>query len=169
MSSVTIERLIESLDAYVRETGASLDILLVGGLALQAYGYHDRVTVDMDGEMAGDPEPLVTFLRARQIPADLGEDFSRWSVIAMPPGYRERSSVLLERPGVRLRLLHPIDFVIAKLRRGTDLDLQDATYVMRRFSLTTQAVKEAASAALAASPKDTTLFLFRTIVQAFCG
>ena len=169
LSSVTIKRLTESLEEYVRGTGASVDILLIGGLALQAYGYSDRVTVDMDGEMAGDPEPLVIFLRARQIPADLGEDLSRWSVIAMPPGYRERTSVLLEQPGLRLRLLHPIDFVIAKLRRGTDLDLQDAAYVMRRFDLSIQAVEEAAASAIAASPKDTTLFLFRTIVQAFCG
>ena len=169
LSSVTIERLTEILEEYVRGTGAPIDILLVGGLALQAYGYSDRVTVDINGEMAGDPEPLVAFLRARQIPADLGEDFSRWSVIAMPPGYRERATVLLERPGIRLRLLHPIDFVIAKLRRGTDLDLQDAAYVMRRFGLSTQAVEEAAASAIAASPKDTTLFLFRTIVRTFCG
>jgi len=69
---------------------------------------------------------------------------------------------------VRLRLLHPIDFVIAKLRRGTDLDLQDAAYVMGRFGLSTQAVEEAADSAIAASPKDTKLFLFRTIVQTFC-
>lgn len=55
LSSVTIERLTEILEEYVRGTGASIDILRVGGLALQAYGYRDRVTVDMDGEMAGDP------------------------------------------------------------------------------------------------------------------
>lgn len=169
MSSVTIERLTGILEDYARRTGASIDILLIGGLALQAYGYSDRATEDMDGEMAGDPEPLVNFLRAYQIPADLGEDLSRWSVIAMPPGYRERASVLLERSGLRLRLLHPIDFVIAKLRRGTDLDLQDAAYVIHRFDLTLDAVQEAAAAAIAASPKDTALFLFRATVQAFCA
>lgn len=118
--------------------------------------------------MVGDPEPLVNFLREHRIPADLGEDLSRWSVVAMPPGYRERASVLLEQPGLRLRLLHPNDFVIAKLRRGTDLDLDDAAYVVRRFGLTSQAVEEAAASAIAASPRDTALFLFRATVQVFC-
>ena len=169
MSSLTTERLTEFLEEYVRRTGAPVDILLVGGLALQAYGYADRATQDVDGEMAGDPDPLVNFLREHHIPADLGEDLSRWSVVAMPPGYRERASVLLEQPGLRLRLLHPIDFVIAKLRRGTDLDLDDAEYVTRCFGLTHQAVEEVAAAAIAASPKDTALFLFRTTVQVFCA
>ena len=146
-----------------------MDLLLIGGLALQAYGFADRATRDVDGEMAGDPEPLVTFLQEHQIPADLGEDLSRWSVVAMPPGYRERASVWLERSGLRLRLLHPTDFVIAKLRRGTELDLDDAAYVMRHFGVTLQAVEGAAASAIAASPKDTALFLFRTTIQAFCS
>lgn len=169
MSSLTTKGLTELLEAYVRQTGAPVDLLLVGGLALQAYGFADRATQDIDGEMAGDPEPLVTFLQAHQIPADLGEDLSRWSVVAMPPGYRERASIWLDQPDLRLRLLHPTDFIIAKLRRGTDLDLNDAAYVMRRFGTTLQAVEEAAASAIAASPKDTALFLFRATVQAFCS
>jgi len=59
--------------------------------------------------------------------------------------------------------------ILEEYVRGIDLDLQDAAYVMRRFGLSTQSVEEAAASAIAASPKDTTLFLFRTIVQAFCG
>lgn len=35
--------------------------------------------------------------------------------------------------------------------------------------LTLDAVQEAAAAAIAASPKDTALFLFRATVQAFCA
>jgi hypothetical protein len=50
--------------------------------------------------------------------------------------------------------------VIAKLRRGTDLDLDDATFVAKRFHLNPDQVRTAAAAALAASPQDTALFLF---------
>jgi hypothetical protein len=87
----------------------------------------------------------------------------------MPPGYRERASVWIDQPGLRLRLLHPVDFIVAKLRRGTDLDLQDAEFVARRFAVDPAAVRQAAEAAIAASPKDTTLFLFRKIVDLFCA
>ena len=58
---------------------------------------------------------------------------------------------------MRLRLLHPTDFIIAKLRRGTDLDFDDAFYVARRFAITAHTIQEAAESAIAASPKDTTL------------
>lgn len=169
MSPLTTDRLIALLDEYVRHTGVSVDLLLVGGLALQAYGYTNRVTQDVDGELVGDLNSLVQFLQEHQVPADLGENMSGWSVVAMPPGYRDRVSVLLERPGLRLRLLHPIDFIVAKLRRGTDLDLDDADYVARRFRLTPAAIQAATDSAVAASPKDTALFLFRKTVETFCS
>lgn len=169
LSRLTTERLSRLLEEYVRQTGVSVDLLLVGGLALQAYGYADRATQDVDGEVTGDLEPLVEFLRQHNIPADLGENMSGWSVIAMPPGYRDRTSVMYEQPGLRVRLLHPTDFVIAKLRRGTELDLEDAEYVAYRFGVTPEAVQAAAVAALMVSPKDTALFLFRKTVEVFCA
>jgi len=169
LSLITTDRLTSLLSEYVRKTGASVDLLLVWGLALQAYGYTDRSTQDVDGELVGDLEPLVQFLKGHQVPADLGENMSGWSVVAMPPGYRDRATVHLEQPGVRLRLLHPTDFVVAKLRRGTDLDLEDAEYVTRRFKVSSHAVRKAAEAAIAASPQDTAIFLFRKTVELFCG
>lgn len=169
MLPITTDQLRALLREYVRNTGASVDLLLVGGLALQAYGLVERATQDIDGELIGDPEPLAQYLRGHQIPADLGENMSGWSVVAMPPGYRDRASVFLEEPGLRIRLLSPADFIIAKLRRGTELDLEDALYVARRFGVTTAAVQNAAEAAIGASPKDTALFAFRKIVQLFCG
>ena len=169
MSPITHSQLIAFLKEYVRDTGRSVDLLLVGGLALQAYGYADRSTQDVDAEVAGDLDSLARFLRERRVPADLGENISGWSVVAMPPGYRERASVLLEDSGLRLRLLHPVDFIIAKLRRGTELDIEDADYVARRFAITAQAVQDAAEAAVAASPRDTVIFLFRKTVEVFCA
>lgn len=49
LSRLTTERLSKLLEEYVRQTGASIDLLLVDGLTLQAYGYADRTTQDVDG------------------------------------------------------------------------------------------------------------------------
>jgi hypothetical protein len=168
LSALTAEQVIELLTNYTRETGASVEILLVGALALQAYGYQDRVTRDLDAEVVGSIEPLTEFLRQHSIPADLTSNFSGWSVVSMPPGYRDRATNLVHQSNLRVRLLAPIDFVIAKLRRGTDLDLDDAAFVAKRFHLTSEHIRTASAAALAASPKDTALFLFRKTVDLFC-
>jgi hypothetical protein len=168
LSALTAEQVIELLTSYTRETGASVEILLVGALALQAYGYQERVTRDLDAEVVGSIEPLTEFLRQHSIPADLTSNFSGWSIVSMPPGYRDRATILVHQSNLRVRLLAPIDFVIAKLRRGTDLDLDDAAFVAKRFHLTPEQILTASSAALAASPKDTALFLFRKTVDLFC-
>jgi len=169
LSPITLNQLVALLKEYVQDTGGSLDLILVGGLALQAYGYAERATQDVDAEVAGDIDSLARFLRRHQLPADLGENMSGWSVVAMPPGYRERASVLLEDSRLRLRLLHPVDFIIAKLRRGTEIDIEDAVYVARRFGVTPQEVQDAAEAAVSASPRDTVIFLFRKTVEVFCA
>ena len=169
LSPITIDQLSALLAEYVRQSGASVDLLLVGGLALQAYGYAGRTTQDVDGEVTGDVDSLVRFLQQHQVPADIRENMSGWSVVAMPPGYRERASVLLDGPGLRLRLLDPVDFIIAKLRRGTEIDIEDANYVARRFGIAPKAVSEAAAAAISASPKDTAIFLFQKTVDIFCS
>ena len=165
---LTPEGLATLLSGNVQQSGSAVDLLLVGGLAVQAYGDAQRFTHDVAGEVRGDLEGLVRFLHSHQIPADLGEDLSRWSVVAMPPGYRDRATVMTERPGLRIRILHPTDFVTAKLRRGTEVDLGDAAFVARRFGVTAAAVRAAAEDAVQASPRDTAIFLFRTTVEQFC-
>ncbi len=166
---LTINHIQELLQQYVQKTGATVDLLLIGGLALQAYGFPDRATRDVDGELKGDLEALVNFFHDNHIPADLGENISGWSVVAMPPGYRERSTLLMDEQRIQLRLLHPVDFIIAKLRRGTELDLEDAMKVAQRFAVTAHAVREAGELAIAASPQDTALFIFRKILELFCA
>lgn len=168
LSALTAEQVIELLTNYTRETGDSVEILLVGALALQAYGFQDRLTRDLDAEVVGSIEPLTEFLRQRSVPADLTTNFSGWSVVSMPPGYRDRATDLVNRTNLRVRLLAPIDFVISKLRRGTDLDIDDAAFVVKRWHLTADQIRQAAAAALAASPQDTALFLFRKTVDLFC-
>lgn len=168
MSTLTADQVIQLLADYAEQTGAPVDVLLVGALALHVYGFEDRLTRDVDAEVVGSIDALAAFFRQHRIPADLTENFSGWSIVAMPPGYRDRATDLVHRPSMRVRLLAPVDFIVAKLRRGTDLDLDDATFVARRFAVTADKIREAAEAALAASPQDTALFLFRKTVQLFC-
>jgi hypothetical protein len=168
LSALTASRVIALLSEYTKQSGASLDVLLVGALALQAYGYEDRLTRDVDAEVEGSVEELAEFFNRHQVSADLTANFSGWSVVAMPPGYRDRASDLVNQSKLRVRLLAPIDFVIAKLRRGTDLDFDDATFIVKRFGLTVDQIRASAGAALAASPQDTALFLFRKTVDLFC-
>jgi uncharacterized nucleotidyltransferase DUF6036 len=168
LSALTAEQVIELLTNFTRETGESVEIIIVRALALQAYGYQNRVTRDLDAEVVGPIEPLTDYLRQHSIPADLTTNFSGRSVISMPPGYRDRATDLAHHSNLRVRLLAPIDFIIAKLRRGTDLDLDDAAFVAKRFHLTSDQIRTASSAAIAASPKDTALFLFRKTVDLFC-
>jgi Nucleotidyltransferase of unknown function (DUF6036) len=168
LSTLTAEQLVALLARYVAETGAAIDLLLVGALALHAYGVSDRATRDIDGELQGPVGPLLEFLTAQNIPADLTQNFSGWSVVAMPPGYRDRATDLVRQERLRIRLLVPVDFVIAKLRRGTELDHDDASLVAAHFHLTRNDVRAAADAALAASPQDTSLFLFQKTVDLFC-
>jgi len=168
LQPLTLNQIVQDLAEYYRQTGNAVDLLLIGGLALQAYGYAERVTIDVDGELVGELDPLMTFLQQRQIPADLGENISGWSIVAMPPGYRERTSVWYEEPGMRLRLLAPVDFILAKLRRGTDQDLDDAEYVATQYEVSPAVVQASADSAIKASPQDTALFLFKKTVENFC-
>lgn len=168
MSAITPDQLVTLLRRYVHESGAPLDLLLVGALALSFYGVAHRGTRDVDAEVRGPIAGLSVFLNQQAIPADLTQNMSGWSVVAMPPGYRDRATVVLDEPTLRLRVLAPTDFIIAKLRRGTDLDHEDALLVARRNQVQSTDIRAAAASALAISPQDTTLFLFHKTIDLFC-
>ena len=85
LPTITAERLILLLEQFVKTTGQPIDLLLIGALALQCYGFRDRYTNDVDGELTGPLHPLVAFLSAEGVPADLTQDISGWSIVAMPP------------------------------------------------------------------------------------
>ncbi len=120
MSALTLDRIVTLLEDFVRQTGAQLDLLLIGRLALHAYGAAEAQAEDLDAELVGYVDELGVYLKRHEVPASLSENISGWSVVAMSPVYRERASVLFERGKLRLRLLSPVDFVIGTLRRGTD-------------------------------------------------
>lgn len=169
MPTLTVDHIITLLTQYVTETGESVDALVVGALALHAYGITDRHTRDLDAELAGTLTPVLEYLTAHGVPADLTQNFSGWSIIAMPPGYRDRAIDLVDQPNLRVRVLSPVDFVIAKLRRGTELDLDDAFLVARQHRISVETIRTSAQASLAASPQDTALFLFQKTVDFFCN
>ncbi len=78
MLPLTINRVIQCSTQYVRQAGSSVDLILVGGVVLQAYGFTERVRVDGDGELIGELNSLVTFLQEHGVLADLGENMSGW-------------------------------------------------------------------------------------------
>ena len=168
LPTLTRDRLQVLLRAYVDETGHRIDLVLIGGMAMLAYGHLSRATIGVDGELREGVRSLKAFLSRHNIPANLGQSLSGWSVVAMPPRYRDRATIMIDEPGVRLSLLAPVDFIVSKLRRGTDEDLADATWIAERFHVTASQVRAAAEAALAASLEDTALFLFERTVDRFC-
>lgn len=167
MSALTLDHILTLFEEYVRQTGRRLDVLLIGRLALYAYGSTEAHTEDVEAELQQDVERVGAFLKQRGVPSNLSENISGWSIVSLPPGYRERVRVLHERENLRVAVLEPADFVMSKLRRGTDQDFADAEFVVRRYGVTPQAIQAAADAALAASPKDTALFVFRKEVALF--
>lgn len=168
LPTLTLDRLQVLLRKYVDETGHQIDLVLIDGMAMLAYGHLSRATIDVDGELREEVRSLTAFLSRHNIPAKLGQSLSGWSVVAMPPGYRDRAAIMSDEPGLRLSLLAPVDFIVSKLRRGTDEDLADATWIAERFRVPASQVRAAAEAALAASLEDTAFFLFEHTVGRFC-
>ena len=166
---LTLDQLRVLLRQYADQTGHTVDLLLIGGLAMLAYGHPFRATIGVDGELRDGVRAVNEFLGCHGIPTNLGQSVSGWSVVAMPPGYRDRATVLIDDPGVRITLLAPVDFIISKLRRGTEDDLADASWIAARFRISAQQVQTASEAALAASLEDTALFLFERTVNRFCS
>ncbi|WP_457643142.1 DUF6036 family nucleotidyltransferase [Persephonella sp.] len=166
--TLDIENIKKILEEFIRETGEDLELILIGGLALQLYGLENRATIDIDAEIEkGNLFELYRFLKEKGIPADLTESISGWSVIAMPEGYKERAKPVLKDGKLTIKLLDPYDFVIAKLRRGTQEDLDDALFVARKFSLEPEKILEFGELAVKSSVKDTALLSFRERLKIF--
>jgi len=167
LSQVDLERVFRILKEFTKGGRHPLKIILLGELALQYYGMEKRITVDLDAEVQGDLEDLFRYLKQNHIPADLSEDISGWSVIAMPPGYRNRAETIQRGDFLEVRVLTPVDFIIAKLRQFTEEDIKDAIFVSRKYGIKAVEVEQAADEAIQHSVKDTALFLFRKNVQLF--
>ncbi len=167
MSQLNIEVIIDLLKEYTIKEKKPLEITLIGGLALHYYGMKDRSTIDVDGEVKGDVKGLIDFFTSKKIPSDLGENIAGWSVINMPAQYRERAITIHQDDLLAVKVLHPLDFVIAKLRRFTDEDIEDALYVVKKYTLKVNDINEAANNAINNTPVDTAIFIFKKNVNYF--
>jgi hypothetical protein len=165
--ALTLDRLFGLLEDYVHRTGRRLDVLPIGLLALYAYGSQEARTEDVDAEWDQDVEEAGAFLKQHGIHSNLSENVSGWTIVSLPPGYRHRARMLHQRDQLRVLLLDPVDFVVSKRRRGTEQDFADAEFVARQHHITAAEVSAAADAAIAASPKETALFVFRKAVTLF--
>lgn len=166
---MTVQELIGKLEEYAKLSGEKLVVLIVGAHALHFYGCRGRHTRDLDAEiLEGDLYQLRDFLSKCGIEADLTGNFSGWSIISMPPGYRERGQVVYDSPHLNLMVLEPCDYIVAKLRRGTRQDIEDALEVakaVKDFSI--ERLNKRVREATEASVPDTSLLNFRKIVRHF--
>ena len=168
MKNLEIETIKKILKEFVKDIGRQLELILIGGLALQFYGLEDRTTIDIDAEVEkGDLFKLFNFLKEKGIPADLSENISGWSVVSIPEGYRKRAKVVVQDEDLVIKILDPYDFVIAKLRRGTQEDFEDALFVAKRFNLNPEKILEYGELAIKNSIKDTALFNFKNRLDIF--
>ncbi len=167
MPQLDLDSVIHTLKAFSNREKKSLQMILLGGLALHHYGMEERSTIDIDAEVVGDLESLFHFLKSKKIPSDLSENISGWSVVAMPPGYRDRTTTLFQSEYLQIGVLDPCDFVVSKLRRFTETDIEDALFIVKKFGLRPEQIARSAEAAIAHSIKDTGLFLFKKNVDLF--
>lgn len=167
MRKVNVKEAEKLLKHFTKNKKKKVTVMLTGALALQYYGLY-RGTVDVDAEASKDSvEELIDFLSMRNVPSDISSDISRWSVISLPKGYRRRAKIIYDNKTLRLTVIHPLDFVVSKLRRGTEEDLRDALYLVERFSLTGEQILRMCESAIKNSPRDTMVLTFRRNVLEF--
>ena len=144
----TIERVKKLVNFLSKNTDKNIEIIVVGGTAMSFYGDY-RTTMDIDAEIINCPENLyknlLEHLKENKIQFNIDEDFDSWGMVPMPLGYRERAIPVYNEGNITVKTLEPIDFIISKLRRGADIDINDAEKIVSRNNITEKAIRERAS------------------------
>jgi hypothetical protein len=152
----------------VIKTKEPLEIIIVGAQALVYYGVDYRITMDIDAEVIrGDVEKIYLELKNMGYVSDLSENISGWSVISMPKGYRQRTIEIYKDENLKISVLNPYDFILMKLRRGTNQDIEDALAVAVKNKISIEKLEDYFQSALESSIKDTALFNFKLIYNTF--
>ncbi len=151
------------LREFVEANNKELELILLNDVAILFYGLPKNMfdLIFCAEIVKGDLFRLYEFLASKGIPADLSENIGGWSVIGMPEGYRDRAYTVYEDEKLRIKLLNPYDFIVAKLRRGTHEDIKDAIAVFRKFKLSTKELDRYIESAIANSIKDTSILAFK--------
>jgi hypothetical protein len=71
LSALALDHILRLLEEYVCQSGQRLDVLLIGRLALYAYGSQEARTDDVDAELAQDVEEVGAFLKQHGVPSNL--------------------------------------------------------------------------------------------------
>lgn len=151
-----------------RQIGEPIEVIIVGAQALPYYGVNLRATMDIDAEVVkGNLEEIYIALKERGIVSDLSENVSGWSIISLPKGYRDRAITIYMDDQLKISVLNPYDFIIMKLRRGTEQDIEDCLNVALAQKLSLDELDMYFENAIKNSVKDTALFNFRLIYKHF--
>lgn len=165
-----LKQAIIALDKAAQKTGIKgLRVILCGGLAAIAYGILERVTFDIDAEIDADFGVIESLTRAIKFPAELTTDISRWSMIDIPAGYRDRAVPLdsINTKNIKVFLLSPLDLIISKLRVFRDKDIQDALFLVIKYHIKRSDILKFSKQAGLQSPPSTEIMRFRKNIKYF--
>jgi hypothetical protein len=129
---------IDKIENFARSKKESIELLLVGGLAMSFYGI-PRYTIDIDAEIKCSDETyfeLIEYLKKENISFNISDNISSWGIIPLPANYRRRAKTVYKSDYLILKILDPVDFVFSKLLRGTEEDFNDVTEVIRKYKIT---------------------------------
>ena len=129
---------------FLKSRDEKITLIIAGGFARYFYGI-PRFTEDIDAEIHCSEETyelLLSFAEKEKILLNVGEDISRWGLITLPEGYRERAITVMEEGNVTVKVLEEVDYVLSKLSRGTAIDEEDALEVCRIKGITPERIRE---------------------------
>lgn len=164
---VLIDSIVERLIKVIRKRAGikRTEVILAGGLAMIAYGKPKRSTFDLDAEIITKDPALIERInyefQDQGIPIDISDNISRWGMVDLPPGYRQRARLYKAAGPIKILLLSPIDLIISKLRVMRDQDIEDIEYLSKKFNFPFGRIKKAAKAAISISPQSTELLFFK--------
>jgi len=165
-----LKSVIQTIDRAAQKAGVKdLRIIICGGLAAIAYGLEKRPTLDIDAEIDADFTIIEKLKKNIKFPAELTSDISRWSMIDIPEGYRERVIPLniVKTKNIKVFLLSPLDLIISKLRVFRDKDIQDAVFLIKKFDIKKSDILKASKQAITQSPASTELLRFKKSLKYF--
>lgn len=159
-----IERFAKSAKS-AKSIDKQIELLIIGGLALSLYGL-PRYTIDIDAEIKCDNETYFEFLEYMKDEGtafNISDNISGWGIVPLPAGYRDRAKTVYSSDNLTIKVLEPVDFVFAKLMRGTEEDLRDIIDVIRKFNILKESLAERKK--LIDFPKDTETLFFNKKFQ----
>ena len=160
-----LQRYIDAFEEFSAKKDETIELLLIGGLAMSVYGI-PRYTIDIDAEIKCSDKTyyeLIEYLKARGMAFNLSENIAGWGIVPLPEGYRERATIAYKGKQLILKTLDPVDFIFSKLMRGTEQDFSDAIDVIKKYNLNSDVIKERES--LIKYPKDSETLFFRKKLQ----